>query len=65
MQSEHKVDVNAPAGTVSFRVNQEAGDIYAFGGCLVLSVGGYSRPNELTHKDNDPGGFVSPADHIG
>ena len=59
------VDVNAPAGTVSFRVNSgTAGDIYRvwMGDVCVLSVGGnFQGPNGThTQQHNDPGGFSFP-----
>ena len=63
------IDVNAPAGTVSFRVNSGgAGDIYRvwMGDVCVFSAGGaFEGPTgSHTQQHDDPGGFNFPSgDH--
>ena len=59
-----QIDVNSPAGTISFRVNSgTAGDIYRvwMGGTCIFSAGApFAANQDHTQQYNDPSGFSFP-----
>ena len=58
-----EIDVNSPAGTISFRVNSgTVGDIYRvwMGGTCVFSAGNAFTGPDHTQAYNDPGAFSFP-----